>query len=620
MKIKQDKVKAGNYTRSLSILTISLTLLVLLLSVSSSNEARYDRKIERKIEKLLAQMTLDEKIGQMTQVRHFADITDEDIASKFIGSVIHTDGPAPGEDAAGWQQRFIELQKQALSTRLGIPLLFGVDAVHGQNTFDGAVIFPHNIGLGATRNLQLVEEVAAITALEVRATGINWAFSPCIAIPYNEKWGRVYEAFSENTELTTKMAKAAVIGLQGDLRNPTKVLATAKHYVGDGATDFGIEGGNTSLSMHEVSERLLPPYREAVKHGVGSVMVSFNAYNGISMHAHKELITDSLKNGMGFSGIVLTDWKGYSRFGKSDIINAGVDMVMAVDGDLDLFQQDIKANIASGHVKMERIDDAVRRILRQKFRLGLFENPFPDSTLIGKIGAEEHRDIARQAVRESLVLLKRNEGILPIQKTTNKIVVVGEHADNSSLQSGGWTIRWQGNYSGWRDQPISYSGATTILDGIKQKALQQVVYDTTAKTPQLDADVAIIVVGETPYAELFGDIGDGKGTYKLTLSDEHKRYIESYAGKGPEVIVVLISGRPLVVTEQINQSDAFIAAWLPGSEGDGIAEVLFGEYNFSGTLPHSWPKSENDFKGKFGPNYWDTTITPLFEYGYGLKY
>ncbi len=580
---------------------------------STTREFKKEEDLERKIEVLLIQMTLEEKIGQMSQIRHFNDITDEDVATKFIGSVIHTQGGNPGEDAVAWQARFNALQQQALSTRLGIPLLFAVDAVHGQNTYEGATIFPHNIGMGATGNPKLVQEAAAITATEVQATGFNWTFSPCIAIPYNEKWGRVYEGFSESTEMTKKLVKASVKGHQGNLSDRNTVMATAKHFVGDGSTDFGVEGGNTSLSMQEVSERLLPPYKEAVNQGIGAIMVSFNTLSEKAMHAHKELIVDTLKTGMGFDGIVVTDWKGYSRFGGNDIINAGVDVVMAVDGDLDVFQKELKEGVQSGYVSIHRIDDAVRRILRQKFRLGLFKNPFPDPSLIEEIGSSLHRDKARQAVRESLVLLKNKNTVLPIKTNTKKIVVVGEHANNSGLQSGGWTVNWQGVHE-------NYKGATTILDGIKEMATGNVIYDKEAKGSYTDADVAIIVVGETPYAEFMGDIGDGNGNYKLTLSEKHKNYIKAYQGKGPKIVVVLVSGRPLVVTEELHGSDAFVAAWLPGSEGDGIAEVLFGDYNFVGKLPHSWPKSVEDFKGKYGPNYWDKSIVPLFNFGYGLQY
>jgi beta-glucosidase len=570
-------------------------------------------EIEKKVDSVLALMTLEEKIGQMSQIRHFDTNADSAVVHKFIGSIIHTDGPTPGMDAAAWQARFIVLQKEALSTRLGIPLLFGVDAVHGQNTYNGATIFPHNIGLGATQNAELVQKIGTITAEEMQATGFNWAFAPCVAIPYNEKWGRVYEAFSESTELTSKLGVATIKGLQGDLQKRNTVLATAKHFIGDGATDFGKEGGETSISNSELSQRLLPPYREAVKAGVGSIMVSFNTLHGIPMHANKALITDTLKIKMKFKGMVVSDWKGYSRFGRNDIINAGVDMVMAVDGDLDDFQQGLKKGIESAYVSQERIDDAVRRILRQKFRLGLFKHPFPDASLIAKIGDSAHRNIARQAVRESLVLLKNDNQALPINKSTKKIVVVGEHANNAGLQSGGWTIAWQGVSK-------NYKGATTILDGIKKMAKGKVVYDEHASGKYTDADVAIIVVGETPYAEFMGDIGDGSGKYKLTLTKEHQKYVNAYAGKVPKIIVVLISGRPLVVTKQIKKSDAFVAAWLPGSESDGIAQVLFGDYNFKGKLPHSWPKSKNDFNGKYGPNFWDKTKKPLYKLGYGLKY
>lgn len=558
-------------------------------------------------------MTLEEKIGQMSQIRHFEESADVHIKEKFIGSVIHTQGDLPGKTALDWQKRFTELQKQALATRLGIPLLFAVDAVHGQNTFEGATIFPHNIGLGATQNEKLVEEIAKITALESQATGFNWVFSPCIAIPYNEKWGRVYEAFSESTALTEKLTKASVRGHQGNLADPTTVMATAKHFVGDGATDFGVEGGNTSLSAKEIEERLLSPYRVAVQEKVGAVMASFNAISNISMHNHKALLTDTLKVGMNFDGILVSDWKAYSRFNGNDVINAGVDVMMSVDGDLDDFQEGLAEGIADGSVELSRIDDAVRRILRQKFRLDLFENPFPNADLIAKIGAKEHREIAKQAVRESLVLLKNENKLLPLAKETKKIVVVGEHANSSGLQSGGWTIDWQGRKD-------NYKGATTILDGIKKQAKGKIVYDKDATGKHFDADVAIIVIGEKPYAEFFGDIGHESNDLELTLTKEHQNYINTYQEKGVKTIVVLVSGRPLVVTNQINQSNAFLAAWLLGSEGDGLAEVLFGDYNFSGKLPHSWPKSIEDYKQKYGPNFWDDSIKPLFEMGYGLKY
>lgn len=587
----------------------------LLIPFSCKREMIIDKEleIEQRVDSLLKLMTLEEKIGQMSQIRHFEESAFTHIFSKFIGSVIHTQGPTPGKTALDWQKKFTKLQKKALSTRLGIPLLFAVDAVHGQNTFEGATIFPHNIGLGATQNEQLVEEIAKITALESQATGFNWVFSPCIAIPLNEKWGRVYEAFSESTELTEKLTRASVKGHQGNLADSKTVMATAKHFIGDGATDFGVEGGNTSLTSEEINDLLLSPYRVAVQENIGAVMSSFNSIGGTSMHNHKALLIDTLKVGMSFDGIIVSDWKAYSRFNGNDVVNAGVDIIMAVDGDLEDFQLGLKKGVEDSTVSIMRIDDAVKRILRQKFRLGLFENPFPDSTLVSKIGIVAHREIAKQAVRESLVLLKNEDNILPLSKEIKKIVVVGEHANSSGLQSGGWTVNWQGTKE-------NYKGATTILDGIKKQAKGEVIYDKNATKNHFDADLAIIVVGENPYAEFFGDIGHDSNQLELRLTKEHQKYINTYKEKGIKTVVVLVSGRPLVVTSQINQSDAFIAAWLLGSEGDGVAEVLFGDYNFSGKLPHSWPKSEEDYKGKYGPNFWDNSIQPLYPFGFGLTY
>jgi beta-glucosidase len=575
------------------------------------NRLKRNPEIEQKIEALLHQMTLEEKIGQMTQVRHFDDISLEEIKEKFIGSVIHTQGPLPGKDAAEWQHKFSEMQKQALKTRLGIPLLFGVDAVHGQNTYEGATIFPHNIGLGAAGNEDLVEKAAAVTAIETKATGFHWVFSPCVAIPFNEKWGRVYEAFSESTDLTSQLTRASIKGHQGS-SGKLGVMATAKHFIGDGATDFGVEGGNVSITQEEVLLRLLPPYQAAIEEGVGAIMASFNTMNGISMHAHKAMITDLLKEKLQFDGMVVSDWKAYSRFGENAIILAGIDMVMAVDGDLTLFQEGVKRGVEQGEIPTDRIDDAVRRILRQKFRFGLFEQPFPDKLLIDKIGIPAHRAVARQAVRESLVLLKNKNQTLPLKKS-QKIVVVGEFGNNSGLQSGGWTVDWQGKME-------NYQGATTILEGMQQFSDQNIVFDPHGEAQHEDIDLAVIVVGETPYAEFFGDIGGEMDKYQHHLTESHQKYIQTYAEKGIPIVVFLISGRPLVVTREIEQADAFVAAWLPGSEGDGIAEVLFGQFDFKGKLPHSWPGSEEDYVGKFGPNFWDNAIEPLFPIGFGLSY
>ncbi|MCH7400422.1 glycoside hydrolase family 3 protein [Belliella kenyensis] len=567
--------------------------------------------IPERVEKLLKQMTLEEKIGQMSQVRHFDDIQPGDVKRKFIGSVIHTQGPVPGLDASAWQEKFILLQKEALSTRLQIPLFFGVDAVHGQNTYEGATIFPHNIGLGASRNVDLIEKIARITALESRATGFQWVFSPCVAVPFNEKWGRVYEAFSEDPELTSLLSKASISGHQ-NATNHRGVMATAKHFIGDGATDFGREGGNATLDKSELISRLLPPYEAAIEAGVGSIMASFNTLDGIPMHAHKALLTDLLKEKLNFDGILVSDWKAYSRFGGNEIVNAGIDMVMAVDGDLDLFQNGLKAGVENGKVSIKRIDDAVRRILTQKFRFGLFDQPFPDRSLITQIGTPSHRSVARQAVRESLVLLKNEKALLPLNRKS-KIAVVGEMGNNSGLQSGGWTINWQGTTD-------NYTGATTILEGIRKFSDSEVYFDPDGKTEIPSVDLAIIVVGESPYAEFFGDIGGEMNNYQHTLTLDHQALIQTYSDRGIPIVIILITGRPLVVRAQIDQSEAFVVAWLPGSEGDGIAEVLFGQFDFLGKLPHTWPDSLENYEGRFGPNFWDDTCSPIFPMGFGLRY
>jgi beta-glucosidase len=584
----------------------------LILSLTSCNQEPKVSWIDKKVDSFLNVMTIEEKIGQMSQIRHFYDMEAGDVKKKLLGSIIHTDGPTPGATAEEWRAKFKALQDEALSTRLGIPMLIGVDAVHGQNTFAGATIFPHNLGLGAGNNPELVEKIAQATAKECIGTGFNWTFSPCAAIPFNERWGRVYEAFSEDPKITSSLVAATISGLQGDLNSSSTIMATAKHFIADGATDKGIEGGNSTINAGLYKNVLLPPYTAAIENNVGAIMASFNNLHGVNMHAHKALISDSLKGKYGFEGMVISDWKGYSRFGKADVVNAGLDMLMAVDGDLDLFQADMKTFIENGTVSMERLDDAVGRILRQKIKLGLFKNPYPSEEFITSIGCEEHRDLARQAVRESLVLLKNDNEALPL-KVNKKIVVVGPHANNTGLQSGGWTITWQG-------KPENYPGGTTILQGFSALEGFEVIYDTFGTQGIYDADYAIICVGEKPYAEFFGDVGHEQSDCELTLDSAQLSYFNSYIGKGPKIVTVLISGRPLIVTEQIEKSDAFVAAWLLGSEGDGVAEVFSGEFNFKGTLPHSWPKSEDNFEDIYGPNVWDKENKGLFELGYGLKY
>lgn len=556
---------------------------------------------EEKIEAFIEEMTLDEKIGQMTQSVWHNNVSPEIVREYTIGSIIQTDGPVPGPSASDWIDQFNLFQSEALRTRLGIPLLIAVDAVHGQNTFEGAVIFPHNIGMAASRNLDLIERAAEITAIEAAATGFNWVFAPCIAMPQHEHWGRVYEGFTEDRELTTAAAIASLRGLQGNnLADRTTVAATVKHFIADGATDDGVEGGDATMSADVMRDVYLPPYAAAVSEGVATVMVGFNSYNGINMHQHTELVTDVLKGELGFKGVVVTDWNGGLRFGPPHtVINAGIDIAMQ-PGNHKKFMTELKASVEDSTVPMTRIDDAVRRILRMKFNLGLFADPYAKQELVDTVGSAEHRAVARQAVRESLVLLKSESRVLPLSPSDN-LAIVGRHGNNSGLQSGGWTIRWQGLTE-------SYAGATTILDGIRA-INANVEYAENGCYAEMTADKVIVVVGEDPYAEARGDSDD------LALSDEHKQLISGCKSLDKQVVVLLISGRVLLIKDELQQSDAFIAAWLPGSEGGGVADFLFATDGFKpmGKSPYAWPVDYADLPL---PQYAEHA---LFQYGYGLQ-
>jgi beta-glucosidase len=561
---------------------------------------RYETQ-EEMVDVLIREMDLDEKIGQMTQSIWHNGVSPRIVRDRKIGSIIHTEGPTPGPDARDWINKFNEFQKLALSTRLGIPLLIAVDAVHGQNTFDGAVIFPHNIGMAATRNLALIRRAAEVTAEEVAGTGFNWTFSPCIAMPQHEHWGRVYEGYTEDRDLTTAAVTASVLGHQGSsLTNRNTVAATAKHFIADGATDGGIEGGNAIMTDQKMRDMYLPPYAAAVNQGIASVMVGFNSYNGVNMHQHTELVTGVLKGELGFDGVVVTDWDGGQRFGPAHlVINAGIDIAMQ-PGNHDEFMSDLKGSVIDQTVPMSRIDDAVKRILQLKFKLGLFVDPFAKEEFAAKIGSAEHRAIARQAVRESLVLLKSVNGVLPL-KSSDRIAVVGAHGNNSGLQSGGWSIHWQG-------QTESYRGATTIYDAIKTVAAN-VEYAENGCYDGMAADNIVVVVGEDPYAEGEGD------TDNLWLRDAHKDLIRGCKDLGKKVVTILISGRVLAIGPELEISDAFIAAWLPGSEGDGIADFLFAIDGFKpkGKSPYSWPADVADLP-----------LAPyaehaLFKFGFGLQ-
>jgi beta-glucosidase len=570
-------------------------------------------------EQLLQQMTLEEKIGQLAQVDYDALLGREDDIVKYsIGSILWGgSSDPPSITPQGWADAAEKISKYAERTRLKIPLLLGIDAVHGHNNVDGAVIFPHNIGLGATRNEALVERIGQITAAEVRGTGIQWTFAPCVAVARNERWGRTYESFGEDPALVGSLTAASVKGLQGkSLGDPTAVVACAKHYLSDGGTTDGKDQGNAEIDEATLRTLYLPGYIDAVKAGAKTVMASLSSWNGKKIHGHKYLLTDVLKNELGFKGFIVSDWAGIDQLPgtyKEEIeqsINAGLDMAMLPFGPPEvknyvLFVSLLKELVNEGRVPMSRIDDAVRRILTVKFEVGLFEPAQRDQQLTAMVGSKEHREVARDAVRQSLVLLKNEGNLLPLSKTLKRIHVAGLGADSMGVQCGGWTILWQGRSS------TVVAGGTTILQGIRNSVSKE-----TAVTYSIDGDgaagaaVGIVVVGEMPYAEGPGDRTD------LSLSATDLATIKRVKSAGIPVVVVLLSGRPMLIDPALSASSAFVAAWLPGSEGEGLADVLFGDFKPAGKLPHSWPRSMKQIPINVGDKEYD----PLFPYGFGLTY
>ena len=593
------------------------------ISAAQGDAPRYkDPKlpVATRVEDLLGRMSLEEKIGQMTQADSGSLKNESDVETLFLGSVLSGgDSELPDVSAKGWAAYTERLQKRALSTRLGIPIVYGIDAVHGHNNVRGAVVFPHNIGMGCTRNPKLVEDAARITAYEVSATGMHWNFAPCIAVPQDERWGRHYEGYGETAELAVSLGAAAVRGMQGkDLSAPGSVLATAKHFVGDGGTHNGIDRGDTKGDEATLRKIHLPGYVAAIKAGVGSIMVSYNSWNGEKMHGHKRLITEVLKGELGFQGIIVSDWNGIDELPGTpqdhieQAVNAGIDMMMVPDK-YRQFVDGLKKNVADGRVPMSRIDEAVRRILTIKFRMGVFERPFGDPARRTEIGSAKHRDVARQAVRESLVLLKNQNDVLPIPPGVTRIVVAGRAADDLGMQSGGWTISWQGS-SG---RPTE---GTTVVDALKKNISRGAPSSTGSLTivkpgepVRASGDLAIVVIGEPPYAEMKGDRSD------LSLDPADIEAVKAAKKAGMPVVVVLFSGRPLILEPILNDADAIVAAWLPGTEGDGIADVLFGRYNPTGKLSVTWPRSMSQIPINVGPDG-EKPQGALFDYGFGLSY
>ncbi len=592
------------------------------------------RPTEERVEDLLGRMTLEEKIGQMTLVeKNSIDFREEDITDLAIGALLSGGGGYPRDNSPeGWLEMVTGFQEYALQTRLGIPLLYGVDAVHGHNNVKGAVIFPHNIGLGATRNSELVEQIGRATAESVAATGITWNYAPTVAVPQDIRWGRTYEGYSENTELVAELGAAYLRGLQGEeLSAPGTVLATPKHYLGDGGTAFGssaqniirpylLDQGDTQVDEKTLKAVHLPPYEAAVAAGARSIMASFSSWNGLKVHANKYLLTDLLKDELGFTGFVVSDWGAIDQIDPDyyqavvAAINAGIDMNM-VPYDYQRFGRTLKEAVENGNVSQERIDDAVRRILTVKFELGLFEHPLAGEELLTVVGSEEHRSLAREAVSQSLVLLKNEGGVLPIGEETTAVFVAGRAATDIGIQSGGWTIEWQG-----REGDIT--PGTTILEAIQATAPEGtlVYFNDMGALDHVQAangsvpgpDVCIGVVGERPYAEGVGDSAE------LALPAEDLQTLEKLQADCPALVVILLSGRPVIITDLIEGWDSLVAAWLPGTEGQGVADVLFGHRPFTGKLPYTWPRSIDQLPFNFdrmetGAN------APLFPFGYGLE-
>ncbi len=575
---------------------------------------------------LLAYMTLAEKIGQMTQVEN-RSITPAEVTQQLIGSVLSGGGGnSEPNTPQNWATMVRGYQEAALQTRLGIPLLYGADAVHGHSNVRGAVVFPHNIGLGASGDAHLMGRIGQITATETLATGIHWVFAPVVSVPQDIRWGRTYEGFSEDTDLVTRLGVAQLEGLQNwdgvpDLGHPQTVLASVKHFVGDGGTswasnttnDWSIDQGVTEADEATLRAVHLSPYVAALEAGARNIMVSLSSWGGLRMHAHRYLLTDVLKGELGFDGFLVSDWQGVDYIhadyctAVSTSINAGIDMVMTpYDGQR--FITALTQAVEHGDVPPARIDDAVRRILTVKFELGLFERPFGEESLLPLIGSEAHRAVAREAVRKSLVLLKNAGGALPLVRDVPLILVAGQAADNVGLQCGGWTIAWQGG-SG------DITPGTTVLAGIRAAVSENttVRYDPAGNFDSIEAlgagsvaDVGIVVLSEEPYAEGEGDRAD------LTLAEADAALLARVRPRCRKLVVVLFSGRPLIVTEHLPQWDAFVAAWLPGTEGDGVAQVLFGEYSFTGKLPYTWSRTMDQIPRKQGDD-------PLFPLGFGLS-
>lgn len=596
---------------------------------------------------LLSRMTLEEKVGQMTQAERGSVNDDPALITEWkLGSVLSGGGSTPPENTPeAWADMVDRFQSAALETRLGIPLLYGVDAVHGHANVYGATVFPHNIGLGATRDPDLVRKVNYVTAKETRATGPQWNFAPCICAAQDDRWGRTYESFSEDPDLVIAM-ETAIDGLQGPpghLDDPDRVLATAKHYAGDGFTRYGtgegdytIDQGISITDRESFWDKALRQYVPAVKrHDVGAVMPSFSSVdwtedgvgNPVKMHAHKHLIAGVLKRELGFDGLVVSDWEGIHQIPGGyatqvrTAVNAGIDMMMEPNSWRD-FITTLTAEVEAGRVPMGRVDDAVTRILTAKFELGLFEQPMTDRRHLDEVGGPAHQVLARLAVAKSQVLLKNDRRLLPLKPHRQRVYVAGSNADSLGNQAGGWTITWQG---GSTNRIVG----NTILEGIQELAGSgNVAFSEDASAPVGRHDVGIVVVGETPYAEGFGDVGGPQWAYDpaddnvprppqtMMLNGADRAAVDKVCSAARRCVVVVVSGRPMILEPGLlRQADAIVAAWLPGGQGIGVADTLFGKRGYSGRLPVTWPRTLDQEPINVG----DADYDPLWEFGHGLR-
>ncbi len=562
---------------------------------------------------LVAIMSLDEKIGQMTQGERDA-VSPEDVKEFMIGSILSGGGSTPKDNTPdGWCDMYDAYQNAAITTGASIPLIYGIDAVHGHNNAKGAVIFPHNIGLGCANDPELIERASYITSKEVSATGLDWDFAPCITVPQDIRWGRTYEGYSEDPAIVASLGAAAVRGYQKDLNTDKSIAACAKHFVGDGGTIMGtghrykvLDRGNVDVDLETLKAIHMKGYVDAIEAGVLTVMASYSSYKDEKCHGSKYLLTDLLKGELGFEGYVISDWEAiHSLEGdyKEQVkvsINAGIDQMMEPTK-YKKFISTLKELVEEGSVEMSRIDDAVSRILKVKHKMGLFANPLADRSLIADFGSDEHREVARECVRKSLVLLQNDADALPLKDDQN-IAVIGLPAKNSGYQCGGWTESWQGS-------KLSITGATSLLDALNNK-YGSVTYSEDGSDIS-SADVAIFVLSENPYAEFDGDTK----TLSRELSEEQLASLETLKKSGAKIVTVIYSGRPVVIPELFENSDAVVAAWLPGSEADGIVDVLSGAFDFSGKLSFSWPASMETVPVTMH----DIDYNPLYKVGFGLN-